>query len=189
VQDAFKTLDHVVERMNRLMHQLKNSSLAAALQEVDLAAVITEVKSARLCQLPHVTVIGAKDPVVVRANRDRLFSAFEHVVHNAQDAAGKYGRVTIRVETEEGDLVVVEVEDTGPGMTAEFIRTRLFKPFDTTKGLTGMGIGAYESREYVRSLGGEVLVTSEPGKGSCFRITLPRMNTSNLMAQHVKGSA
>jgi signal transduction histidine kinase len=63
-------------------------------------------------------------------------------------------------------------------MDDHFIRTRLFKPFDTTKGLTGMGIGAYESREYVRSLGGELSVHSEPGKGSLFRFQIPLARTN-----------
>ncbi|MFO1417546.1 MAG: XrtA/PEP-CTERM system histidine kinase PrsK [Methylotetracoccus sp.] len=189
VQDAFKTLDHVVERMNRLMNQLRNSGPAAALQEVDLGVLIDEVRAARLCQLPRLTVIGIREPLTIMANRDRLFSAFEHVVHNAQDAAGKHGRVTVRVDASEEQRVLIEVEDNGPGMTREFIRTRLFKPFDTTKGLTGMGIGAYESREYVRSLGGDILVRSEPGSGSCFRIALPRASRTRHKLSQAKESA
>jgi len=58
-------------------------------------------------------------------------------------------------------------------MTAEFIRDRLFKPFDSTKGSKGMGIGAYQAREYVRSLGGDVAVESTPGVGTRFTIQLP----------------
>jgi len=58
-------------------------------------------------------------------------------------------------------------------MDREFVHHRLFKPFDSTKGLTGMGIGAFESREYIRNLGGDINVDSTPGKGSLFRIILP----------------
>jgi signal transduction histidine kinase len=58
-------------------------------------------------------------------------------------------------------------------MTAEFIKERLFKPFDTTKGSKGMGIGAYQVREYVRSIGGRVKVESAVGRGSRFTIWLP----------------
>ena len=49
----------------------------------------------------------------------------------------------------------------------------LFKPFETTKGLTGMGIGAYESREYVRALGGDLTVSSQSGIGSLFVFKIP----------------
>ena len=69
----------------------------------------------------------------------------------------------------------MEIADTGKGMSEEFIQERLFKPFDSTKGLMGMGIGMYETREFVRSLGGEVFVKSTPEKGTVFRITLPLM--------------
>ena len=57
-------------------------------------------------------------------------------------------------------------------MSPEFLRDALFKPFESTK-RTGMGIGTYESREYVRELGGRMEVTSEVGKGSQFVIVLP----------------
>ncbi len=68
---------------------------------------------------------------------------------------------------------VLTVSDTGAGMSRDFVQERLFKPFDTTKGSKGMGIGAYQVREYVQSLGGRVEVESELGKGTQFRLLLP----------------
>jgi len=68
-------------------------------------------------------------------------------------------------------------------MSGEFIRERLFKPFDTTKGSKGMGVGAYQVREYVQSLGGRVDVTSEPGKGTRMTLRIP------LMAEQPAGEA
>jgi signal transduction histidine kinase len=58
-------------------------------------------------------------------------------------------------------------------MDETFIRGRLFRPFQTTKGKSGMGIGVYEAREFVRSLGGDILVESRPGEGTIFRIQFP----------------
>jgi signal transduction histidine kinase len=58
-------------------------------------------------------------------------------------------------------------------MTREFIRTRLFTPFDSTKGSQGMGIGVYQAREYARLLGGQLEVTSEPDSGTEFVLHLP----------------
>jgi signal transduction histidine kinase len=58
-------------------------------------------------------------------------------------------------------------------MEPEFVRDRLFRPFDSTKGAKGMGIGAYQAREYVRVLGGDVEVQSSPGCGTSFSISLP----------------
>lgn len=60
-------------------------------------------------------------------------------------------------------------------MDADFIATRLFKPFDTTKGNAGMGVGVYESREFVHALGGAIAVESAPRRGTLFRVRLPVM--------------
>jgi signal transduction histidine kinase len=68
---------------------------------------------------------------------------------------------------------VITIEDDGAGMDEAFIRDRLFQPFFTTKASKGMGIGAYQAREYVRALGGAVDVDSTPGQGTVFRISLP----------------
>jgi signal transduction histidine kinase len=68
-------------------------------------------------------------------------------------------------------------------MDAEFIKTRLFRPFDSTKGLTGMGIGAYECREVISALGGQVAVESAPGRGTVFRILLPRLQQTSMTPQ------
>jgi signal transduction histidine kinase len=72
-----------------------------------------------------------------------------------------------------GTNVVIEIADTGCGMDAEFVRHKLFRAFVTTKGTEGMGIGAFQAREYVRLLGGEVEVQSRPGHGTTFSINLP----------------
>jgi signal transduction histidine kinase len=58
-------------------------------------------------------------------------------------------------------------------MDDTFLRTRLFRPFETTKGAQGMGIGAYEAREFIRKCNGNIEVKSAPGQGTSFTITLP----------------
>ena len=62
--------------------------------------------------------------------------------------------------------------DTGRGMSAAFMRDRLFRPFVSTKS-QGMGIGLFECREYVRELGGSLAVESSPGRGTRFTVVLP----------------
>jgi signal transduction histidine kinase len=73
----------------------------------------------------------------------------------------------------EGQHARIDVIDNGAGMDAKFVRERLFKPFDSTKGLSGMGIGAYECREFIRALGGRVEVASKPGEGTRFSMIVP----------------
>jgi signal transduction histidine kinase len=71
------------------------------------------------------------------------------------------------------------VVDNGSGMDEDFLRHRLFRPFDSTKGAKGMGIGAYQVREYARDLDGDVEVWSAPGRGTRFCIRLPAWRKTN----------
>ena len=93
-----------------------------------------------------------------------------HLVQNAFDASGREPEVRLRA-TRDGGEVLIEVSDRGSGMTAEFIRERLFKPFQTTKD-TGMGIGAFECQQYVQQLGGGIEVHSEPDVGTRVQVQL-----------------
>jgi signal transduction histidine kinase len=173
MKDAIKTVDHAVGKMSALMSQLRNSTSVATAEEFDLRDVLLEALEARKRQVPDPIYDKVKFPVMVRANRQRLASAMEHIVHNAQDATGKQGWVRVRLRVLDDAWAWVEIEDNGSGMSEEFIANLLFKPFETTKGLTGMGIGAYESREYVRALGGDLSVASVSGKGSLFIFKIP----------------
>jgi signal transduction histidine kinase len=67
---------------------------------------------------------------------------------------------------------VIEVADTGCGMSAAFVRDELFRPFSSTKA-SGFGVGAYEARQLIRAMGGELSVDSREGEGTRFRIALP----------------
>ena len=65
------------------------------------------------------------------------------------------------------------MQDDGCGMEDEFVRHRLFRPFDTTKGSQGMGVGAYQAREFIVASGGLMKVDSQPGAGTTINIQLP----------------
>ncbi len=97
-------------------------------------------------------------------------------MQNALDATAGGGRVTVRLDRD-GDFARIEVGDTGVGMSEDFIRERLFKPFETTKA-AGMGIGVYESMQYVAALGGRMLVDSAPNAGTRVRVLLPAVEAS-----------
>jgi len=122
----------------------------------------------------------------VAADPGRLTVVIEHLVQNAQEATDAGGQVTIRARAE-GGCGVVEVCDTGCGMDEGFVRDRLCKPFDTTKGNAGMGVGVYESREFVHSVGGRMEVSSEPGVGSRFVLWLPRDDVAGV-ADDLRGA-
>ena len=79
----------------------------------------------------------------------------------------------------ESGCAVIEVRDRGEGMTEAFVREHLFRPFRTTKP-TGMGVGAYESQQYVAELGGRISVDSVPGMGTTVRVHLPQGGRAQL---------
>jgi len=173
--DMLMTVQHSVERMKQVMMQLREGTTPVdAPHGVDVAAIVKQIAKAKAGQVPEPTLEVAP-AIVVKGHEDRLERVIGHIVQNAIDATDKDGRVTLKV-TAQGEDAVIEVSDTGHGMTPEFVRDRLFKPFQTTKP-TGMGIGAYESLQYVQELGGRILVDSAPGEGTCVRVMLPVFET------------
>lgn len=117
-----------------------------------------------------------------RGHEERLERVIGHLVQNALDATPEEGRVWVSL-VKRGDRAVVEVGDTGHGMSQEFIRERLFKPFQSTK-LAGMGIGAYESAQYIRELGGELQVDSQENKGTRITMILPLFDAGSRSDLH-----
>ncbi len=187
VRDAMNTVDHAVAKMSRLLTQLKNIGGSQNRKEVALRKLLHEVISVRAGQLPRPRfVCHVAEEVTFLAQADRLASAFEHIIQNAQEAAGKQGWVKVTLSRTDSQAIV-EVEDNGCGMDKDFVQKRLFKPFETTKGLSGMGIGAYESREYIRALGGDLTVQSLPGQGTCFRFVLPLATSETATCQTTTG--
>ncbi len=181
MKDAIKTVDHAVGKMSALMTQLRNSTSVAVVEEFDLRDALLEALEARKRQVPSPIYDKVINPVMVRANRHRLTFALEHIIHNGQDATGKQGWVRVYLRLVDDAWAWVEIEDNGGGMSEEFIANHLFKPFETTKGLTGMGIGAYESREYARALGGDLCVKSAMGQGSLFTFKMPIVKPKNFV--------
>ena len=175
LRDAIATVENAVERMNRLMQQLRAGEFTPKLEDVDLADLARRAVSEREGNRPVPVLEVEGNAFPVRAVNDRLLAVIRHLVQNAQEATPPDGHVAVRVWRKDEE-VHLTVADTGSGMDRDFVRHRLFRPFDTTKGLTGMGIGAYESRELVRSLGGDVEVTSSPGRGTTFHVYLPVRN-------------
>jgi putative PEP-CTERM system histidine kinase len=172
MENVISTAENSVYKMNRLLTRLRDGVKADSRNTVDLVKLLAEVVHDAQTAKPAPALECQAQDINVTLDRDRLAFVMSHVIRNAQDATPEDGRVTVRLHKVNGHIVV-EVEDTGCGMDESFIRGRLFRPFQTTKGDSGMGIGVYEAREFVRSLGGEIQVESKPGEGTIFRIQLP----------------
>lgn len=170
-QDMLMTIENSVEKMRQLMLQLREGATPpGAAFGVDLGGLAQRIESAA-AQRARTLEVTVAERVFARGHEERLERVIGHVVQNAFDATGAGGRVWLTIDRSGGRARVV-VGDTGHGMSAEFIRDRLFKPFQTTK-KAGMGIGAYESFQYVQELGGRVDVESEPDQGTQVTLLLP----------------
>jgi len=173
MDDAIRTVDNAAGRMTRLLSQLRAGvTTIERKQRVELASALASVVQDKANGKPVPTVETAVPGLYVEADHDRLVSVLGHIVQNAQDATPDSGHVRLRLERDE-TAAVIEIADNGSGMDQTFIETRLFKPFDTTKGLSGMGIGAYEAKEFIEHLGGTVHVHSVVGQGTVFRLRVP----------------
>jgi putative PEP-CTERM system histidine kinase len=172
VDDAIDTIRNSTDRMTRLIEQLQRGEIKSVEREIPLQGVLARVVERTCSREPAPTLDCPDQAILVAADPERLAVAIEHAVRNGQDATSAGGTVSIRLARDR-DKAVIQVADSGAGMSAEFIRDRLFRPFDSTKGSKGMGIGAYQVRDYVRSLRGDVSVASSPGAGTVFTIILP----------------
>ena len=180
-RDMMATVEHVVARMNHLMLQLRTEATPMEKPRlVDLEAIVRRVCAAKAGHRAPISLELAPG-VVGLGHEDRLDHVIGHLVQNALDATAHSGAVTVRLGRDDR-MAVLEVADTGVGMTPEFVRDRLFKPFETSKA-TGMGIGVYESAQYVSSLGGRIQVDSEPGAGTCVRVLLPAADVSTASSE------
>ena len=172
--DMRMTVQHSVERMRQLMLQLREGATPPGTPVgVDLGAIVEKIQKAKAAQGRSVDIeIGER--LMTRGHEERIERVIGHLVQNALDASESKqanGKVWVKL-ARHGGQAMIEVGDSGVGMDAQFVRERLFKPFQTTKH-TGMGIGAYESQQYVQELGGKLLVDSTPGSGTRMTVQLP----------------
>ena len=172
MEDAITTVDNSVRKMNRLLEHLRSDSKQPQETEsIEICEVLAEVVQMMSSGKPAPSLDCQARGISILADRDRFGAIIGHLIRNAQDATPDDGRVIVRL-FKRNVHATIEVQDSGCGMDSDFIKDRLFRPFDSTKGKAGMGIGVYETRDYIHKLGGDLEVISRVGEGSTFRIRL-----------------
>ena len=185
--DMLATVQNVLERMQGLLLQLRaGTKPIESPVPIALASVLERTLHAKrmLRPAPSLELEEGARKASVRAHPERLERVIGHLVQNAVEACSPRGTVVVKTRCEAG-MAIVEVIDNGKGMSERFIRNRLFRPFTSSKP-HGMGIGTFESREYIREIGGRLDVQSEPGKGTAFRIALPLTTESERAAAELE---
>jgi signal transduction histidine kinase len=169
--DMIATLQSSVRKMNDLLARLSPGAARAsdpprAVEIGPLVEAIAEAKSRA-----HPVRVRGDASLVARADPAGLEQALGHLVQNAIDAS-QPGIPVELVLFESGGDVAIEIADRGHGMSAAFLRDRLFQPFVSTKE-TGFGIGAHEARALILAMGGRLDVESAEGEGTSFTLYLP----------------
>ena len=172
-EDALRTVGNTARRIDGMIERL-----SALRRQPELRLVATDVNELvtdtieRLIQLRRVPIAKELGPVPpVAADRDQLGSVVANLLLNARDAIEAGGTITVGTTAQAG-RVVLSVADSGCGMSDEFVRHALFRPFQSTK-KDGLGIGMFQARLIVEAHRGTIHVDSEPGRGTTFRVSLP----------------
>ncbi len=173
--DMIATLQSSVKKMNDLLARISAGTVRESEppRPACVDRLVQNIVAAK-ARSHKIEVIG-EPRLMVTADPSSLEQALLHLVQNAIEASPADSPVEIRFGESGGD-VMIEIIDRGTGMSAEFVRTRLFQPFASTKE-NGFGIGAYEARAMVTAMGGRVEVESSEGEGTTFCLILPRAHS------------
>jgi putative PEP-CTERM system histidine kinase len=183
IKDAFASLSSVQIRMEKMLGQLTNKQRSEdelkTTLTINLSALIERIQSILTIEKfgikPEIHFNNNNGSTQLSLNVDKLTNVLRHLVDNALYACqtSSTKKVTIICNVNKKN-VTISVVDTGSGMSEEFVKTKLFKPFETTKGNAGMGLGVYDAKNFIEQIGGEITVYSEVNKGTEIALIIPR---------------
>jgi putative PEP-CTERM system histidine kinase len=179
--DMLETVSLSVQKMRLMLQKLSRIDVEEKPMPLSVDQVVRQAVANKAAFEPRPRLDIRDTGLRVLADRERLERVVGHLIQNAIEATPKEGSVTIGLY-QDGDAVRIEITDTGEGMSEEFIRDRLFKPFESTKS-AGMGIGVFESREYINELGGRLELSSRPALGTTFKVILPLYKQDALLVE------
>ncbi len=167
IQDAFDTVESANKRLHKMLEQLQKKELPKVeLAQTNLQQLVKNIQANN----PEITIDGEIPNIQVVGDEAQLVNVILHLDQNAREAMlqkklDQKPRVQHKMELEAGDLFW-HIIDQGVGMSEEFMRDSLFKPFETTKGSAGMGIGVYQCRYLLQSFDGDLIIRSRLGEGT-----------------------
>ena len=170
-KDMLVTVRNSADKLNQMLARLGRYGKSShdTLEPFDMAGTVRTI--ADRFERHHKVTLVRNEPMRVSGQVEALEQALAHIVQNAIDASGEDSPVMLEAYSD-GVCGVVQVIDSGKGMSPAFLRRSLFKPFVSSKE-GGFGIGAYEARELIRAMGGRLDVESREGLGTRFTISLP----------------
>jgi signal transduction histidine kinase len=174
-QELLFCLENISEQIDSSMSQLLSPFQQEYSKTLNFDPVIliqNTVRALNWDNLPDLAIkLSLSDTPPVTGNPRVLETTLRNLLINAREALADSGEILIETRTQSDRLILV-VSDNGPGMSREFIETRLFRPFQTTK-KKGTGLGLFSCKLLIEQSGGTIDVHSREGEGTEFRITLP----------------
>lgn len=181
INDTFLTTLSMETRLNKTLEQITNKNQPIRNQRTAtvLADIIKDLE-------PLLQTINGNENIVIKKEidvsntpivieKERMINVIKHLVDNAIYASKKSSKKEIIINFQmHGNYVKIDISDNGSGMSSDFIENKLFKPFETTKGNAGMGLGVYDAKTFAQNHQGNLSVISEEGKGTTFTLLLPR---------------
>ena len=177
---ALETIDQAVRKMKALVDKLSSppEGSTLVLRQTDLNSLLQKaVRELKIELVPNIKIEWNLDQLPqVNCDPAQMEKVFQNLLLNSLEAMPKGGRVTVMTRMLSNQAhppeVRVSISDTGVGFNQEYIRTRLFQPFASTK-KSGLGIGLFQSKEIVEQHGGRIWVESKEGEGTTFFMALP----------------
>jgi len=175
VQSTLRRLRDEIRRLNGLLDDFRSLSRREQyqFQPTALAVIAAEILAMEVenCVTKGVRVeqLLPPDLPLVQADRDKLKQALWNLCKNAVEAMPQGGTLTLHAHSSGAD-VILEIADTGAGVPPG---VDIFEPFTTTK-LSGSGLGLVVVRQVIAAHGGTITYSSDPGKGTKFRLALPQ---------------
>ncbi len=173
--DLMTTIADTIDKTKDLVTRITSRPHLLELRLESLNLLLQRV-AVKLClrKLPDVVFIEEYDELPkIMIDRKNMERAFRNLIINALEAMPNGGQLTIVTRKTNKPLsAVVQITDTGQGITKEFMDHSLFNPFRTTK-RKGMGLGLFSCKEIVSLHGGKIEVKSEPNRGTSFTVKLP----------------
>ena len=179
VDDAIETIANSVEKMDKLLIKLQGKQ-SCEQELANLNQLLLQAVEMNKNALPIPVLDITTETIILKGAPDKILMVLNHLIKNAQDATNNEGTINI-ILRQQDNAIFLEVEDSGVGMTQDFINNNLFQPFSSTKQDKGMGLGAYQIREIFHALGGQFFVESSIGVGSKFSIHIPN-DTSSILS-------
>jgi putative PEP-CTERM system histidine kinase len=186
IESVFRTVESSSNRLQKLITQVKEKQSDDCIDKKTvfvLQDALTEVLKMTQGNEPRLIIedYASCDKLNLYGSSEQFIHVLSHLVTNAQQATPDNGNVMLEISVKDTNLSMV-LTDNGEGMESDFIQEGLFKPFVSTKGEHGLGLGVFQAKQLIEKMGGSITVSSKKGMGTSFIVSLPLYALTNMHA-------